>query len=314
MVATSFCEGALLPGTGANRVRASNCTDQKGTKRITTNKGDISQPHRETLTPCFTNQASHTRTNKQTSSRNKHPKVAKVKWAAQLGIRHGFGKGNVSSPSGWSFKPVQEELGKNHTRQLDSSHNSRSKTGIYFHTTPPSDTPTTAGSREGPSLIRRGDQIIPEKSNCTSNRGWNRFCQSSLCCTQGRRSVAPSDKSQGTKSLCNSATLQDGINQNSKIPNSKGRLAHKTRPEGCLSISSSEPLLPKVPQIPLAGPVVAIHSPPIWTKQCTLYFHQINETSYSDPEETGNSDGLVPGQYDSNGKLSGKGQGTLSIS
>ena len=125
--------------------------------------------------------------------------------------------------------------------------------------------------------------------------------------------MAPSDKSQGTKSLCNSATLQDGINQNSKIPNSKGRLAHKTQPEGCLSISSSEPLLPEVPQIPLAGPVVAIHSPAIWTKQCTLYFHQNNETSYSDPEETGNSDGLVPGRYDSNGKLSGKGQGTLSV-
>ena len=149
MVATSFFEGVLLPGTGANRARASSHTAQKRTKRIATNKGDISQPHRETLTPCFMNQASHIRTNKQTRSRNKHPKVAKVKWAAQLGIRHRFGKGNVSSPSGWSFKPVQEELGKNHTRQLDPSHDPRSKTEVCFHTTPPSDTPTTAGFREG---------------------------------------------------------------------------------------------------------------------------------------------------------------------
>ena len=215
MVTTSFFEGALLPGTGANRARASISTAQRKTKRIATNKGNISQSHREALTPCFTYQTFHIRTNKQTNSRNKHPKVAKVKWAAQIGIRHRFGKRNVSSPSGWSFKPVQEEMGKNHTRQLDPSHNPRSKTGICFHIALPSDTLTTAGFQESPSLIRQGEQIIPEKSNCTSNWGSNRVYQSSLCYTQGRRSVAPSDKSQGTKSLCNSARLQDGINQNS---------------------------------------------------------------------------------------------------
>ena len=135
MVTTSFFEGALLLGMGANRARASNCTAQRRTKRITTNKGDISQPCRKTLTPCFMNQASHVRTNKQTSSKNKHPKVAKVKWATQLGIRHKFGTRIVSSPSGWLFKPVQEELGENQTRQLDPSHNPRSK--LEFVSTPP---------------------------------------------------------------------------------------------------------------------------------------------------------------------------------
>ena len=112
IITTSFFEGALLPGMGANRARASNYTTQKRTKRIATNKGDTSQLHRETLTPYFTNQASHVRINKQISSRNKHPKVAKIKWAAQLAIRHRFGKGNVSSPSGWLFKLVQEESHK----------------------------------------------------------------------------------------------------------------------------------------------------------------------------------------------------------
>ena len=55
---------------------------------------------------------------------------------------------------------------------------------------------------------------------------------------------------------------------------------------------------------------MAIHSPPIWTEQCTSYFHQINETRYSN---LGNLDGLVLGQYDSNGKLSGESQRTLSV-
>ena len=58
---------------------------------------------------------------------------------------------------------------------------------------------------------------------------------------------------------------------------------------------------------------MVIHSPPVWTEQCTIYFHQTNETSCNDLEETGNSDGLVPGQYNSNGKLSEKGLGAPSV-
>ena len=208
MVTTSFFEGAPLPGMGANRARASNCTAQRRrrTKRIVINKGNIF------------------RTNKQTSSKNIQPKVAKVKWAAKLGIRHKFGKRNVSSPSGWSFKPVQEELGGNHIRQFDPSHDPRSKTGICFHTAPPSDMPTTAGFRKDSSLIQRGGQIIPEKSNCVPaiEDGTGFVSPVFVVPMQGRRSVVSSDKPQGTKSLRNSATLQDGINQNSKIPNSKG--------------------------------------------------------------------------------------------
>lgn len=63
----------------------------------------------------------------------------------------------------------------------------------------------------------------------------------------------------------------DGVDQISKRTDAERQLADKVTFKRCLLDSASASLPLKVFQIWLARPVVAIYSPPSWTKQCTLY-------------------------------------------
>ena len=87
--------------------------------------------------------------------------------------------------------------------------------------------------------------------------------------------MVASDKPQSIECLCGGSTLQDGVYQFSKRIDTEGRLADQVRFKRCLLDGASVPLPSEVSQILLARPVVAICSPPIWTKQCSLIFTKL---------------------------------------
>ena len=161
--------------------------------------------------------------------------------------------------------------------------------------------------------MQRNKQALPKESDCSSNQRWNRIHQPSFCHTQSRGEMVASDKSQSIKCLCSGSTLQDGVNQVSKKIDTEGRLADQVRFKRCLLDGASAPLPSEVPQILLARPIVAICSPPVWTKQCSLYIHQFNETSGGNFEEVRDLSNFISGRYAHNGELSRQNQRSLSV-
>ena len=105
----------------------------------------------------------------------------------------------------------------------------------------------------------------------------------------------------------------DGVGQIGKRFDTERRLADKTISKRCLLDSASAPLPSEISQILLARPNVAICSPPIWSKQCSIYIHKINEASGGNSEEVRDPSSFISGRYAHNGKLSKQGQRSLSV-
>ena len=311
MGAISFFVGALLPGTGADRGRITSRTTQTKRRKVATIRGDISRTLNNAPTHYSASPNFHcSRVIKRTSSRSNHPIV---KWTAQLGIRCDSDKRVCPSPSRWSRKPIQKELGKSHTGQLGFTDSPRTKVRVFHSTTLSSDRATEARCREITGTIQGSKQTLPKVSNYSNNQRWSWVCQSSYCYTQNRGEVASSDKSQSVECLHGSPTLQDGVGQIGKRFDTERRLADKTRSRRYLLDSASAPLPSEISLILLARPNVAICSPPIWSKQCSIYIHKINEASGGNSEEVRDPSSFISGRYAHNGKLSKQGQRSLSM-
>ena len=91
-----------------------------------------------------------------------------------------------------------------------------------------------------------------------------------------RRILASSDRPEVPQQVCDCPSFRNGIDQNSQRSNANQGLIGQTRSERCLFFS---PIISEVPQIQMERPNMAVQSTPLWSEQCSLCFHQVDETS-----------------------------------
>ena len=167
------------------------------------------------------------------------------------------------------------------------------------------------GCREGSGLIRGGASPGHKRSHSISSRQRGGLCQSNVPCPKVRRLMATSDKLEITQQVRGYSPFQDGINQDGKRANPKGGLASQARPEGRVSCSPHTPFTPKVPEVPVARPDLAIQGSSIWSEQCTVHLLQTPEAGCFHTAEARNQVNSLPGRYADNGRKQGGSEETL---
>ena len=73
----------------------------------------------------------------------------------------------------------------------------------------------------------------------------------------------------------------------SQRPNAEQRLACQARPERCLPFNFHPSIMPKIPQIQMGMPNMAVQSTPLWSEQRSIRVHQVNKASGLCIEEVG---------------------------
>ena len=301
MVLARFFEGALPPNTGTGRARISSRTAQGQREREPFIRAIRHQGVRSRHAPYSTNPTYHpARTNKHSNTRNNE---ANTQWSLQPWTGHRPHQATHKTPSGWSFDVFCVKLGEDHTRPLDSSHNSRLQTRIYK---PPGTQSAilAASARDGESTspIKRGGEVSTEGSHLPSSSRGQWLCEPNLCSTQVGRIMATCDKFKITQPICEGSPFQNGIHNVGEGLDSGRRLVNKTRPERCLSHSSSTSGPSEIPEVPMARSTVAVQSPSLWVEQCTVHLHQTYEADSSFVEEIRNTGHPVFGRHAFDGK------------
>ena len=140
--------------------------------------------------------------------------------------------------------------------------------------------PSTLHLGAGHTNTGRISQTPPETGNTTCGVSFgDGLLLQYISCPQERRGTKTCHQSQSTEQLCSPGALQDGGYSHSEGAAGIGRLASKSRSEGCLLRNSHSPNTSEVLTFPVPGESFPIHLPSIRPVLSSVGVHKNPETS-----------------------------------
>ena len=144
------------------------------------------------------------------------------------------------------------------------------------------------GFQQGIDIDQGGGRVGSQKCSNQSTHTHRGLCECVVSSAQDRRCLAASAQPETAELFCGGSTLQVGVSEVGEGPGPARGLVSQTGPQGCISHCPHSPASPGVPQVRVAGGIVAVQGAPVRPELCPLHLHKTHETSGVLPQTAGN--------------------------
>ena len=199
---------------------------------------------------------------------------------------------------GWASSILPTKLGSANSRSMGTPNCGWLPTGTYINSSPDQGPPTnTLLNREQDPDSHRSAGTSGQRGDCGDTAYTPEFCVPNISGGEKGWGAEASNKPEGSQSVCEDRTLQDG--RSSPAPRSFAAtgLDGKDGSEGCLPPDSYPPRLSTPPHLQMGGDDLQIPMPALWPLSSTQSVHQIAEASGGFPEADRLSPDYIPGRH-----------------